>query len=380
MSHLKERAEKNCLNCQTEMQGRYCHVCGQENIEPKESFWHLVTHFTYDVTHFDGKFFSTLRYLLFKPGFLSKEYLRGRRASYLHPIRMYVFTSALFFLIFFSTRSEDDGVMKVNLSETSNAADIIKRLEKRKKTAQEAIDEFKRDSTPGEIPDIPTWTLLQRIVKADSNLARLRRDTMYKHTLESTTNEYNFLGGTQATKFKSVSSYDSAQAALPEDQRDNFFERRFTKQNLRLKEKYNNDGKAIWKAILNKFNHMFPQMLFVSLPLFALALQLLYVRRKQFFYVNHIIFTIHLYCGTFILILAVMAINGIFKMFHGELPSWLGLIFFLVGSYYWYKSMRNFYEQRRGKTILKYILAWFLSIIIMSLLFTAFFVFSALSI
>src|SRR5580765_5473780 len=82
--------------------GRYCHVCGQENVEPKESFWHLLTHFFNDITHFDGKFFTTLKDLLFRPGFLSKEYVIGRRASYLNPVRMYVFTSAIFFLLFFS--------------------------------------------------------------------------------------------------------------------------------------------------------------------------------------------------------------------------------------------------------------------------------------
>ena len=101
MSHLPERKEKNCLNCGTEVHGKYCHVCGQENLEPKESFWHLLTHFFYDFTHFDGKFFSTVRYLLSRPGFLTSEYAKGRRASYLHPIRMYVFTSAFFFIIFF---------------------------------------------------------------------------------------------------------------------------------------------------------------------------------------------------------------------------------------------------------------------------------------
>src|SRR4030095_10871822 len=92
----------NCLNCGTAVMGRYCHVCGQENIEPKESFWHLVTHFFNDVTHFDGKFFITLKDLLLKPGFLTKEYMIGKRASYLNPVRMYVFTSAIFFLLFFS--------------------------------------------------------------------------------------------------------------------------------------------------------------------------------------------------------------------------------------------------------------------------------------
>ena len=44
----------------------------------------------------------SVKYLLFRPGHLSSEYMKGRRASYLHPVRMYVFTSAIFFLIFFS--------------------------------------------------------------------------------------------------------------------------------------------------------------------------------------------------------------------------------------------------------------------------------------
>ncbi|MEO7210781.1 MAG: DUF3667 domain-containing protein, partial [Chitinophagaceae bacterium] len=102
MSHFKERKEKSCLNCHAQLVGRYCHKCGQENIEPQESFWHLLTHFVFDIFHFDGKFFTTMKDLVFKPGFLTREYVNGRRASYLHPIRMYVFTSAIFFIIYFS--------------------------------------------------------------------------------------------------------------------------------------------------------------------------------------------------------------------------------------------------------------------------------------
>ena len=64
MSHFKERTEKHCLNCGTSVHGRYCHSCGQENIEPKETIVHLVSHFFKDITHFDGKFFSTLKYPL----------------------------------------------------------------------------------------------------------------------------------------------------------------------------------------------------------------------------------------------------------------------------------------------------------------------------
>lgn len=122
MSHLKERKEKQCLNCNAVIYGRFCHVCGQENLEPKEPFLHLVTHFIFDIVHFDGKFFDTLRYLILRPGFLAYEYMRGRRNSYLNPIRMYIFTSAIFFLIYFSVNKkehEKDG----NSKHTAESAD-----------------------------------------------------------------------------------------------------------------------------------------------------------------------------------------------------------------------------------------------------------------
>ena len=134
MSHSPERKEKNRLNCGTIVRGRICHVCGQENTEPKETFFGMVTHFFNDITHFDGKFFTTLKDLLFKPGFLSAEYMRGRRMSYLNPIRMYVFTSAIFFLIFFSLFKPKDTfkITEGNEPLSVEARDsIIQRVEKK---------------------------------------------------------------------------------------------------------------------------------------------------------------------------------------------------------------------------------------------------------
>ena len=57
-----------------------------------------------------------------------------------------------------------------------------------------------------------------------------------------------------------------------------------------------------WQAhLLDKFLHMLPYILFVSLPLYALFLKLLYIRkRKQFYYVDHGLFLIHLYIFTFL--------------------------------------------------------------------------------
>ena len=371
MSHLEERKGKDCLNCGAAVQGRFCHICGQENIEPKENFWHLVTHFMYDITHFDGKFFSTLKYLLFKPGFLSHEYLRGRRASYLHPIRMYVFTSAFFFLVFFSVNKEDDFV-KVNETQPT-AAQLEKKLEKKKANLVKSLND--------SMPDIARKPILKAIQMTDSDLALIKRDTTAKDKLKTMENNFTiFSMSSKDTTYKTVEAYDSVQKHLPVSEKDNWVQRRFARQNLHLKEKYHNDAKAIWTAILSKFKHLFPQMLFVSLPLFALMLQLLYVRKKSFFYVNHVVYAIHLYCGTFIIILAGILMDYLAKSLgYGE-QGWIGGVFTIAGFFYWYKSMRNFYEQRRAKTILKYCLVFFLSTLIMILIFTIFFIFSAMAI
>ena len=374
MSHLQERLEKDCLNCGAAIKGRFCHICGQENIEPKESFWHLVTHFLYDITHFDGKFFSTLQLLLFKPGYLSHEYLRGRRASYLHPIRMYVFTSAFFFLIYFTFNKQED-LVKINVKDSSTAG-IIKNLEKKKATLQE----LKKDS----LPLIETLKINAKIRRLDSSMAVLKKDTSNKANIAAIESEsaqpINFSIGKSETSLKTVAAYDSAQLKLNTKNRDGFIKRKFKRQSIHLKEKFNGKSEEIIKAISEKFQHLFPQMLFISLPFFALILQMLYSRKKSIYYVNHVVYTIHLYCATFILILIIQAVNGLFTLVYHKVPQLVSLIMALSVFFYFYKSLRNFYEQRRAKTILKFCLISFLSFFLMTILFIFFFLFSAMSI
>lgn len=373
MSHQKERLEKNCLNCNAEVQGRFCQVCGQENIETKESFWSLATHFVYDVTHFDGKFFSTLKYLLFRPGFLPQEYLRGRRTTYLHPIRMYVFTSAIFFLILFSFyQKASESVVKINDKQKTTAG-LIKELEGKKKAMIKTLpllpDSSSVDSSRQEVK--------KRIVELERDILTLKKDSTQREKIASLYDDNNSFefGGDDYRGAYNVKAYDSIQNTLPPNKRRNFIIARIQKQNIILKEKYGNDKKAMNNAILDKFRHMFPQMLFVSLPIFALFLTLLYIRRKELFYVNHVVFTIHLYCATFILILCSFWFGSILGWVHLKTEISNGIFSFLV-MFYWYKAFRNFYVQSRKKTVLKYVLLIFLNIFLMILLFGSFFLFS----
>ncbi len=368
MSQHHERKEKNCLNCNAEVAGRFCQVCGQENIEPKESFWVLATHFIHDLTHFDGKFFSTLKYLLFKPAYLSQEYLRGKRTSYLHPIRMYVFTSFIFFLIFTNFYQNKESITEVK----TPVAKEIGKLEKKRDKLKIAIS--KKDSTLDVEDSIDRQKNYLQLIR---DIELLKKDSTKRDSIlsldEDASNSFHF-NNTDTSKI-TLKHYDSVQNSLPPNKRDNFFVRNIQRKNYALELKYDYDRKKMNEAIMEKFLHLVPQMLFVSMPLFALILQLLYVRRRQIYYVNHVVFTIHLYCATFILTLAALILNSIFKLVH--LPGWVfGSIAYFIVCFYWYKAFRNFYGQSRKKTTLKYVIILVVNFFLLAILFLAFFLLS----
>lgn len=93
------REDKICENCGHTVEIAYCSNCGQKNTETRQSFGHLVTHFIEDFTHYDGAFWKTIKYLLFRPTKLTKEYLSGRRQTYVAPVKLYIFISFITFFI-----------------------------------------------------------------------------------------------------------------------------------------------------------------------------------------------------------------------------------------------------------------------------------------
>lgn len=345
MSHLKERSEKNCLNCNAVVHGKYCHVCGQENLEPQETAWHLVTHFFNDITHFDGKFFSTLKYLLVKPGFLSSEYKHGRRVSYLNPIRMYLFTSAIFFLIFFSTTEVGDKM--VNTSYRGKMRSEIEKMDSLE------FQKFITEVNDGKI--MPRQEFMKYI------------DTAGNGGLHFSTEHYN-----------SKAEYDSL--LRTGKVKDGWWMKMMTYKEIEMREKYHNNQNQIFKAFINNFFHTFPQLLFISLPIFAFVLKLLYYRRKNFYYASHAIFSIHFYVFIFIMLLIIIGLREAMDYSGWTVFGYLiGIISFYI-FFYLYKSLRNFYQQRRAKTILKYILLNISVFFVIGLLMIVFMFFSLLKI
>lgn len=343
MSHFHQRKEKNCLNCETEVIGRYCHVCGQENIEPKESFGHLVMHFFEDITHFDGKFFSSVWMLFKKPGFLPKEYMNGRRASYLNPIRMYVFSSAIFFFLFFAFFKPGVHSGKERKKDSKAMAKVEDKMD-----AEDSI-----------------------------GLAKSKEYTKHIPLIVDSANKISITGDDY--EFKDKAEYDTYQDSLPKQKRDGYIKRTYVHRMIALHKKYDTPegGSEILHDLLERFLHSLPYLLFISLPLYALFLKLLYVSNKKFYFADHGIFLVYLYIFTFIFLLVFFTLSRISGFSGFSWLSYIMILMFLGGVYYAYKSMRNFYEQGRWKTIAKFIIFNILTSISLLLLFLGFFIFSA---
>ena len=95
---LMQAAAVACENCGAAVPQKYCGVCGQRVEPPIHSLRHFATVAAEDLTHADSRLWRTLGALLFRPGFLTREFLRGRRARYLPPIRLYLVLSVVFFV------------------------------------------------------------------------------------------------------------------------------------------------------------------------------------------------------------------------------------------------------------------------------------------
>ena len=95
-----------CRNCGVTLQGKYCHGCGQKSVSSVVSVRELAHEVIHEFAHLDdSKIIRTLKLLLFKPGELTAEFLRGRRARYVPPLRLYLVCSLLFFAVAAWSRS-----------------------------------------------------------------------------------------------------------------------------------------------------------------------------------------------------------------------------------------------------------------------------------
>jgi hypothetical protein len=285
-----------CLNCGTQLQGRYCFSCGQKALPPRQTMGDLIMNFIGSFTSFESKFFITFKYLLLKPGQMIWDYNNGKRERYYHPARMYVFLSFVFFLLF--SFRPDESVVSV----TKNGKNLSAQEEKNYlDSIQVAMD------------------------TVDWGAFGVERDP------------------------DTVDEYDSIESAKEPHDRDGAVERFFTRKNIRWKQQYGGNYREMMAGFSNNFMENTPKMMFLLLPVFALMLKLLYLRHDVY-YSEHLVFTVFFYDFLFLM--------GSFMVLfsYASWLSWLRFVIYLFILFYLYKAIRKVYKQSRRKTILKFVL------------------------
>ncbi len=347
MSHQPERKEKNCLNCGTIVAGYYCQQCGQPNIITKQSFWGLAKHFVYDVLHFDGKFFITLKELFSRPGFVARQYVEGKRARYLDPIRMYLFTSAIFFLVLFAIASSGKEEIPVPLT-------------------MEERQEWKKDLL-AELAQNPYDTSI------NTRIALL--DSLQRPVFEYEMHNIPVLK-IRRGNYSSIAEYDSAQSLLPPGDRDGWIIKRIMKKTIDFNARYKGREAYGNRVLIDYFLHQFPYLLFFSLPFFALILKLVYLRRKELYYSDHAIFTLFHYILSFLLLLLLFGFDEL-----KDLTGWSLFRYLMLGSVitwfiYFFLELKYFYRQGWRKTIMKFMLINMIGLVLLIILIVLFFLLS----
>lgn len=98
-THVEEaEAHGECANCDTHLQGAYCHACGQK-AHLHTRLRHLAGEFVEGIAHFDGRLWRTLPLLAFRPGTLSRRWREGKRVRYVAPLHVFLFGIFLLFVI-----------------------------------------------------------------------------------------------------------------------------------------------------------------------------------------------------------------------------------------------------------------------------------------
>lgn len=130
----EETGEHRCPNCGAIANQQFCTACGQEQKDYHVSFPRIAKDFLGDTFNFDSRLFRSLGPLVVRPGFLTREFIEGRRVRYIPPLRLYLFISIVFFALMttlmdrvgFQTQAGEDvsgGKVIQDLAEETGAAD-----------------------------------------------------------------------------------------------------------------------------------------------------------------------------------------------------------------------------------------------------------------
>ncbi len=263
-----------CLNCKKELadEFKFCPYCGQKNTNTNLSFGQLAGDFLTNYFTLDSKFVRSIIPFLFKPGALTLRFIEGERQSYANPVRLYIIISFFyFFVLSFLAGNMAEAMKPVAKAQLSNDSTEI---------AEVVIG----DTLQTELFD--TLSEKKKYVIPTNSGATINVDTSSGWPLSS--EQWNVFFSKETQDMTADQLYDSMRV-----ENRTPFNQHVVRQMIRVKK---SDKEFVWAFFFKNLSIM----MFLLLPIFALILKLLYVRRKTLF-IKHLVHTLHIHSFAFLI-------------------------------------------------------------------------------
>ncbi len=341
---------ENCLNCGEVLTGQHCSHCGQRAKVRVLSLWGLTRDVLGDLLDWDSRVWRTLRPLAFKPGLLTLDFLRGRRANYTPPFRMYLILSVAFFVLA-SVGNDPGAAFELDSSEAGPS------LQMKVGGEEPAAAATPSAGTPRMAPpaavgasklDPETQRLVDALVQRAPEKDRARVRTELEAELGKLTTEQ--IAPVQKVLNDPCSEENFKVEIGPLGEK---YGPRLREACRRIAADTPSFGRAAYENI--------PTMMFLFLPLIGVVLYVLYLGSGRYF-VEHLLFVVHYHAffflgGLVMLLLQRLAFatagtgaGGVFAFVEGA-----AIVAFVVyAPFYLYRAMRRVYGQGRIVTLAKY--------------------------
>lgn len=305
-----------CLNCGEKMSGKFCYNCGQKDSDFRRPYWTFLEDMSDNLFTRDAKFWRTMGYLLFLPGAMTRDVIQGKRTRYLPPIRLFIVSVIMFFLI---VSAFNVAILKMTGDPITYQERVNELTEQVKgfETAlaafdgKEVEDVFKVEDLQDDLLDaqkdlekLETWRMEQ--------LARPDQEAVRKTADGELIRDYSL----QVEMFTEISEEDHY---LPEEfiedefqfdggDDDDFLPDVWIFKNLDIKVKRGLKNAARDPTRLNTaLNNWVPIIMAIFIPLTAIFLRFYYWKREHYIF-NHLVFSLHFHTYIFfILIFFVLA-------------------------------------------------------------------------
>lgn len=378
-SKLPAKPLTHCENCGAPLTGEFCSQCGQHAIDYRRSIVRVVLDAADSFFNWDTKFLQTVGLLLLRPWQLTNDFNTGRRARYVHPLRLYLIASLAFFLLARAINWDSSGPMDLT---TQDRTDLVASLGKltapespltpeqkeqveaaRKKLSegQGVLTEQERAELKTVFGDFLKATVRKKLdpgerAKMSSAIARIPEPPDPVETKPG--DPPPPVSATPKPPKKEPFHITVGKVGDKETPFKAWLERQ-------VKEKIGEDGARL-RLFLDTVRSNIPVMMLCCIPLFAFVLKILYIRKGRF-YVEHLVHALHihtfLYVAVVITALAAMGANRTLPALSGWIVGLMACAILVQV----FRSIRHVYKQGWFFTTVKFLLGGWVYLVILVL-------------